>query len=458
MSTNYSPFPNEQSPNTGTTVTDVSSPTDGNGYRGTPPSPRLAMGPPSAMALTSHHFGNNSSQMHHQQQPSAANYPVNGNGMMQTGNGHLRPGMMPSYLATGGQYARGQAMSPQAGHHQQQQQHYQQQYGQYHQGPYSQQPINPVAGQQQHHQQQRHQQVNSQYQQQYHQHSQAYHHQQQQQLQMQQQQHLAHQSPVHQQSSPVQFNPINSQLSQMQRPVPHVNHHQQLNPRMTQNHANQHFANRPPPTAKPVSLNYNVYSEPSLRQMISPTQLDGHDVARQTSKQQSAPAMQYLQNPSAVQVNQRENQSIVSQVNQENQPKQHQHQRPFYGPEFYRLPEVNSGPALTGTSLGKDRLQQLVNEIDPAEQLDEDVEDMLLEMTDEFIETLVINSSKLAKHRGASTLEVKDVKMVLEKNYNIYIPGFGSQLTDLSRIKSHSSTTEAHRQRMALIKKTIKKC
>ncbi|KAI1287773.1 Transcription initiation factor TFIID subunit 12 [Halotydeus destructor] len=107
--------------------------------------------------------------------------------------------------------------------------------------------------------------------------------------------------------------------------------------------------------------------------------------------------------------------------------------------------------------LNKQRLQELVAEIDPNEQLDEEVEDVLLQMTEDFIDKLVASSCLVAKHRQSNQLEVKDVQLVLEKNHNMNIPGFGAPLAVLNRLKSHSSTSEAHRQRMALIKKTIKK-
>lgn len=107
--------------------------------------------------------------------------------------------------------------------------------------------------------------------------------------------------------------------------------------------------------------------------------------------------------------------------------------------------------------LNKQRLQELVAEIDPCEQLDEEVEDILLQMTDDFIENLVTASCQMAKHRDSRTLEVKDVQLILEKDWNMNIPGFGFTLSSLNRLKSHSATTEAHKQRLALIKKTLKK-
>lgn len=123
-----------------------------------------------------------------------------------------------------------------------------------------------------------------------------------------------------------------------------------------------------------------------------------------------------------------------------------------------------SGPGIKGTNerspidgnqiLSKQRLQELVREVDPNEQLDDDVEDLLLLIADDFIENVATTSCLLAKHRKSNTLEVKDVQLSLEKNWNMWIPGFGS---DELRPYKKSATTEAHKQRLALIRKTLKK-
>ncbi|XP_005993185.1 transcription initiation factor TFIID subunit 12 isoform X2 [Latimeria chalumnae] len=104
--------------------------------------------------------------------------------------------------------------------------------------------------------------------------------------------------------------------------------------------------------------------------------------------------------------------------------------------------------------LTKKKLQDLVREIDPNEQLDEDVEEMLLQIADDFIESVVTAACQLARHRKSNTLEVKDVQLHLERQWNMWIPGFGSEEI---RPYKKACTTEAHKQRMALIRKTTKK-
>jgi len=104
--------------------------------------------------------------------------------------------------------------------------------------------------------------------------------------------------------------------------------------------------------------------------------------------------------------------------------------------------------------LTKRKLQDLLREIDPTETLDDDVEEILLQIADDFIENVISTSCQIAKHRKSNTLEVKDVQLHLDRNWNMWIPGFGSE--DLRPYKKLPST-EAHRQRLALIKKAMKK-
>lgn len=114
--------------------------------------------------------------------------------------------------------------------------------------------------------------------------------------------------------------------------------------------------------------------------------------------------------------------------------------------------------------MDKTTLLDLVKELDPEEQLEEGVEETLLAMADDFIESVITKSCKLARHRKSDTLEAADVQFALEKDWNIWIPGFGPEgvigtqanLSGAGKAKKCWST-EAHKQRMALIKKQIKK-
>ncbi|KAE9410824.1 hypothetical protein BT96DRAFT_912265 [Gymnopus androsaceus JB14] len=81
-------------------------------------------------------------------------------------------------------------------------------------------------------------------------------------------------------------------------------------------------------------------------------------------------------------------------------------------------------------------IQDLVASIDPNVKVEPEVEDLLLSIADEFIDSVTNFSCRLAKHRGGETLDVKDLQLHLERNHNIRIPGFASDDTRISLSQS----------------------
>ncbi len=63
-------------------------------------------------------------------------------------------------------------------------------------------------------------------------------------------------------------------------------------------------------------------------------------------------------------------------------------------------------------------------------------------------------AAQAARHRRAPGIDVRDVQMVLERNWNLWIPGFGGEEL---RVHRRPALTEAHKSRLALIRKTLKK-
>ncbi|KIP05581.1 hypothetical protein PHLGIDRAFT_74048 [Phlebiopsis gigantea 11061_1 CR5-6] len=58
-------------------------------------------------------------------------------------------------------------------------------------------------------------------------------------------------------------------------------------------------------------------------------------------------------------------------------------------------------------------IQDLVASIDPNVKIEAEVEDLLLDIADEFIDSVTNFGCRLAKHRGGDTLEVRDLQLHL---------------------------------------------
>lgn len=58
------------------------------------------------------------------------------------------------------------------------------------------------------------------------------------------------------------------------------------------------------------------------------------------------------------------------------------------------------------------------------------------------------SACKLAKLRGATTLEIRDIQLVLERQYNIRVPGFA---TDEVRTVRKTQPAAAYYQKMSAV-------
>ncbi|TYK14797.1 transcription initiation factor TFIID subunit 12-like [Cucumis melo var. makuwa] len=102
--------------------------------------------------------------------------------------------------------------------------------------------------------------------------------------------------------------------------------------------------------------------------------------------------------------------------------------------------------------LSKRSIGKLVNQINPSERLDPEVEDILVDLAEEFVESITTFGCSLAKHRKSTTLEAKDILLHLEKNWNLTLPGFGS---DEIKIFRKPLTNDTHRERLAAVKNLL---
>ncbi|KAL8198179.1 hypothetical protein R6Q57_029946 [Mikania cordata] len=102
--------------------------------------------------------------------------------------------------------------------------------------------------------------------------------------------------------------------------------------------------------------------------------------------------------------------------------------------------------------ISKRSIHEIVSQIDPAERLDPEVEDILVDIADDFVESVTTFACSLAKHRKSNMLESKDILLHLERNWNMSLPGFSGD-----EIKCYKKPfgNDVHRERLAAIKKSI---
>ncbi|RHZ70542.1 hypothetical protein CDV55_107181 [Aspergillus turcosus] len=101
--------------------------------------------------------------------------------------------------------------------------------------------------------------------------------------------------------------------------------------------------------------------------------------------------------------------------------------------------------------LSKKMLDILVRQVTgggEGEGLTPDAEEFILQMADDFVDDVVTAACRLAKLRPSSTLEIRDIQLVLERNYNMRISGFSTD--DLRTVKK-PQPTQGWTQKMSAV-------
>ncbi|OQD77319.1 hypothetical protein PENDEC_c003G06478 [Penicillium decumbens] len=101
--------------------------------------------------------------------------------------------------------------------------------------------------------------------------------------------------------------------------------------------------------------------------------------------------------------------------------------------------------------LSKKMLDILVRQVTgggEGEMLTPDAEEFILQMADDFVDDVITQACRLAKLRPSSSLEIRDIQLVLERNYNMRISGYSTD--DLRTVKK-PQPTQGWLQKMSAI-------
>lgn len=105
-----------------------------------------------------------------------------------------------------------------------------------------------------------------------------------------------------------------------------------------------------------------------------------------------------------------------------------------------------------GHAISKDELQELLKEFAPGESFEPEVEEMLLEITDDFVDNVLEHAARLARHRGSEAVEPKDVLLHLERQWDMHIPGYGGE--EVPKYTEKQSV-ETHSRRLAAVRRSV---
>lgn len=101
--------------------------------------------------------------------------------------------------------------------------------------------------------------------------------------------------------------------------------------------------------------------------------------------------------------------------------------------------------------VARDTLRALIQSV-LREEVSPETEELLLDVGDDFLESVALGAAQLARHRGGDSLEAADVRLHLERVWGIALPGHGSDAVQPAAVPV---ATPQHAAKLAAVKRTM---
>ncbi|EFH61034.1 tata-associated factor II 58 [Arabidopsis lyrata subsp. lyrata] len=210
----------------------------------------------------------------------------------------------------------------------------------------------------------------------------------------------------------------------------------------------------PPPSYRPQVNSPSMQQRPHIPQQHLSTSAATSQPQQLQSQQQHQPQeqLQQLRSPQQPLPHPHQPTRVQGLVNQKVTSPVMPSQPPVAQPGNHAKTVSAENETSDDRILGKRSIHELLQQIDPSEKLDPEVEDILADIAEDFVESITTFGCSLAKHRKSDTLEAKDILLHVERNWNIRPPGFSS---DEFKTFRKPLTTDIHKERLAAIKKSV---
>jgi transcription initiation factor TFIID subunit TAF12 len=96
--------------------------------------------------------------------------------------------------------------------------------------------------------------------------------------------------------------------------------------------------------------------------------------------------------------------------------------------------------------VSRQKLQEIVSQIDNKEKLDPDAEELMIMIAEEFVESVTQFACLLAKHRNSSTLEVKDLQLHLGTRHRTTTTTTAATIINILIIKNNEYNRDVFKE------------